>query len=69
MYYLAQSKTTNQHRDNNRRRSRSRSPVRRSSPTSNRNGEYLIKMRGMPFTVVEDDIREVKFTEKSFSTN
>jgi len=57
-----QSKTTNPRklgsRDNYRRRSRSRSPVRRSSPTSNRNGEYIIKMRGMPYTVVEDDIRE-----------
>jgi len=54
-----QPRTTNQRsRDNYRRRSRSRSPVRRSSPTSSRNGEYLIKMRGMPYTVVEDDIRE-----------
>ncbi|CAF0817598.1 unnamed protein product [Adineta steineri] len=45
-------------RDNFRRRSRSRSPVRRSSVRSNQNGEYLIKMRGMPYTVVENDIRE-----------
>jgi len=39
-----------------RRRSRSRSSVRRSS---SRNKEHLVKIRGMPFTVVEDDIRKV----------
>jgi len=38
--------------------------VRHLSPTLNRNGEYLIKMRGMPFNVVEEDIREVKFIQK-----
>jgi len=36
---------------------RSRSPVRRST---SRNGEYLVKMRGMPFNVTENDIRKVK---------
>ncbi len=51
-------------RNNNRRRSRTRSPVRHPSPISNRNGEYLIKMRGMPFNVVEGDIREVEFIQK-----
>ncbi|CAF4047739.1 unnamed protein product [Rotaria sp. Silwood2] len=47
-----------QSRDGSRRRSHSRSPVRRSSHTSIHNGEYLVKMRGMPYTVVENDIRE-----------
>ncbi|CAF3777142.1 unnamed protein product [Rotaria socialis] len=49
-----------QRHDGSRRRSRkrSRSPVRHSSRTSIQNGEYLVKMRGMPFTVVEKDIRE-----------
>jgi len=32
--------------------------VRRSSAGSIQTGEYLIKMRGMPYTVVENDIRE-----------
>jgi hypothetical protein len=57
--HLQSNNTTQRSRNDNRRRSRSRSPVRRSSPPSaNRNGEYLIKMRGMPYTVVEDDIRK-----------
>ncbi|CAF0784291.1 unnamed protein product [Adineta steineri] len=38
-----------------RRRSRSRSPVRRTSP---RSGEHLVKIRGMPYTVVEEDVRK-----------
>lgn len=38
-----------------RRRSRSRSPLRRSS---SRNEEHLVKVRGMPYTVVEEDIRK-----------
>lgn len=46
-------------RDNDQRRDRSRSPIRRSSITSKSNGDYLIKMRGMPFTVTEDDVRKV----------
>ncbi|UJR23540.1 hypothetical protein I4U23_026529 [Adineta vaga] len=41
---------------NHHRQSHSRSPIRRSSPVPNENGEYLIKMRGMPYTVVESDI-------------
>ncbi|CAF3561619.1 unnamed protein product [Rotaria sordida] len=54
-----QSESTNQQsHDDSRRRSRSRSPIRRSSHTSIHNGEYLVKMRGMPYTVVENDIRE-----------
>ncbi|CAF2747899.1 unnamed protein product [Rotaria sp. Silwood2] len=40
---------------NYRRRSRSRSAIRRSS---SRNEEHLVKIRGMPYTVVEDDIRK-----------
>ena len=46
--------------DRYRRRSRSRSPVRRSPPSSTRSGEFLVKMRGMPYTVVEDQIRKVQ---------
>ncbi|CAF1038867.1 unnamed protein product [Rotaria sp. Silwood1] len=49
---------SHQSHDGSRRRSHSRSPVRRSSHTSIHNGEYLVKMRGMPYTVVENDIRE-----------
>ncbi|CAF0891088.1 unnamed protein product [Adineta ricciae] len=40
---------------NNRQR-KSRSPIHCSS--SKQTGEYLIKMRGMPYTVVESDIRQ-----------
>jgi len=43
--------------NNHRRRSRSRSPVRRSP---SRHEEYLVKIRGMPYTVVEEDIRKVE---------
>ncbi|CAF3349584.1 unnamed protein product [Rotaria sp. Silwood1] len=50
------SKSINQRSYNNyRRRSRSRSLIRRSS---SRNEEHLVKIRGMPYTVVEDDIRK-----------
>lgn len=45
--------------ESSRRRSRSRSPVRHSSRTSIQTREYLVKMRGMPFSVVEDDVRKV----------
>lgn len=42
--------------NNDRRRSRSRSPIRHSS---SRSGEHVIKIRGMPYTVIEEDIRKV----------
>ena len=46
-------------RAGNRRQSRSRSPLRRSSVKANRNGEYRMKMRGMPYTIVEKDAIQV----------
>ena len=54
--------------DRYRRRSRSRSPVRRSPPSSTRSGEFLVKMRGMPYTVVEDQIRKVQLRTSSSSS-
>lgn len=38
-----------------RQRSRSRSPIRHSS---SRTDEHLVKIRGMPYTVVEEDVRK-----------
>lgn len=43
----------NNYRRRSRTRSRSRSPTRRRD-------DYLVKMRGMPFTVTQDDIRKVE---------